>query len=335
MNNKKFVLNYLKYRIKIILLYVLSLTILLIVFFLYRVPFEPAFYGLSLCAFTGIIAGAIDFIKSYKNYSAFFQIKKRILQIPAPEQLPKPNSINEWQQSEIIKLLHDDKKRLTEETENAKRDMAEYYTMWVHQIKTPIAAMNLLLQTDKDCDKALLSSELFKIEQYVEMVLSYIRLKSDSSDLVIKEYSLDAIIKQALRKYSTLFIRKKLSLNFKESGITVLTDEKWLLFVIEQILSNALKYTPSGSISIYTEETGKILVIEDTGIGIAPDDLPRVFERGFTGYNGRTDKKSTGIGLYLCKNILNKLSHTITIESKVANGTKVNIDFSTVDILID
>ena len=147
--------------------------------------------------------------------------------------------------------------------------------------------------------------ELFKIEQYVEMVLSYLRMEEMSSDLAFEEYQLDDIVRQAVRKYSQMFILKRIRLDFQPLQRAVLTDEKWLVFVVEQILSNALKYTKEGSISIYltTYREKLMLAIRDTGIGISREDLPRVFEKGFTGYNGRADKKSTGIGLYLCKRL--------------------------------
>lgn len=153
------------------------------------------------------------------------------------------------------------------------------------------------------------------------MVLLYLRMGDMSSDLDFQEYQLDDVIRQAIRKYSKMFILRKIRLDFQETGKRVLTDEKWLVFVIEQILSNGLKYTKKGSISIYMEEDA--LVIRDTGIGISPEDLPRVFEKGFTGYNGRRDKKSTGIGLYLCKSILDRLGHKIEIRSQVGQGTSV------------
>jgi len=193
--------------------------------------------------------------------------------------------------------------------------------------------MRLLLQSEQSETNSELLEQLFKIEQYVEMALQYLRLENISSDLVLKEHSLDTIVKQAVRKYSNSFIRKKIKLNYAELNHNVLTDEKWLVFVIEQILSNALKYTDSGEISIYMDdEMPDTLVIEDTGIGIAEEDLPRVFERGFTGYTGRIDKKATGIGLFLCKQILDRLSHTITIESQVGEGTKVKIGLDVIDI---
>lgn len=157
---------------------------------------------------------------------------------------------------------------------------------------------------------------------------------SNKNDFVLKEYDLDNIIRQAVRKYAPLFIRKKISLDFQPTNYKVLTDEKWLVFVIEQLLSNAIKYTNKGKISIYSLENKK-LVIEDTGIGISKEDIPRIFDKGFTGYNGRTDKKATGLGLYLCKNILDKLSHKISIESEVGVKTKVILDLAMVNVNIE
>lgn len=202
--------------------------------------------------------------------------------------------------------------------------MTDYYTLWAHQIKTPIAAMGLLLQEEPHPE---LEGELLKIEQYVEMVLGYLRLGSESTDYVFRNCGLDALVRQAVRKYARLFILKKISLDFQETGKTVLTDEKWLSFVIEQLLSNAVKYTPEGGrVRIYGD--GDTLVIADSGIGIQPEDLPRVFEKGFTGFNGREDKKSTGIGLCLCRQVLDRLNHDISIASRPGQGTLVRLDLS-------
>lgn len=203
--------------------------------------------------------------------------------------------------------------------ESAQQEMMDYYTLWAHQIKTPLAAMQLLLTEDPP-DRSALSAELLKTEEYVEMVLSYLRLGCDTTDFVLRRCSLDGIIRAALRKYARLFILKKITLQFHETGRTVLTDEKWLGFVVGQLLSNALKYTPEGgTIRIYGD--GETLAVADTGIGIREEDLPRVFEKGFTGYNGRAEKKSTGIGLYLCRRILTKLGHELTITSRPGQGT--------------
>ena len=212
--------------------------------------------------------------------------------------------------------------------------MADYYTMWTHQIKTPIAALRLLLQGEKQQ-----LEELFKIEQYAEMALHYARLDSISSDLLFQTQDVAAILRAAVRKYSILFIGSGLSFALEEFSLHEVTDEKWLSFVFEQILSNALKYTQDGAIQIYgldrqgekTHGEAAFIVIEDSGIGIREEDLPRIFERGFTGHNGRMDKRSTGIGLYLCRQILDRLSHTIRVESRMGQGTKVIVGFARED----
>ena len=218
--------------------------------------------------------------------------------------------------------------------------MTDYYTIWAHQIKTPIAAMGLILQEAGQSDElnreqnlALLreiSDNLQRIEQYAEMVMCYLRLDSDSTDFVIKEYDLDEIVRQAVRKFSRQFIRKKLSLTYEPLEKTVLTDEKWLLFVIEQVISNAVKYTKTGGAEIYCEEP-LTLCIRDTGIGVAPEDLPRLFEKGYTGCNGRLDKKASGIGLYLCKRICTKLGHNISAENAEGGGMVIRIDLDKIN----
>ena len=205
--------------------------------------------------------------------------------------------------------------------------MIDYYTVWAHQIKTPIAAMRLTLQNEDTPLTRKLTNDLYRIEQYVEMVLTFLRLNSDSTDYVFKEYDLDNIVKSAVKKFSSEFIGRKLRLIYDPLNTSVITDEKWLSFVIEQVLSNALKYTPSGSITISLVGE-KTLRIEDTGIGIAPSDLPRIFENGYTGFNGRTDKKASGIGLYLCRRVCNNLGHTITANSTVDMGTAIDIDLT-------
>jgi signal transduction histidine kinase len=285
-----------------------------------------------LCIFFALIILSIDLWQFYKKHKYLTKLQGQI--ISSIDNLPSPKNLLEKDYYELIHLIHEDKTRLLSAADNAKSNLIDYYTLWAHQIKTPIAAMNLLLQINEHEFDMQLKSELFKIEQYVEMVLTYLRLDSASTDFVIKQYDLSNILKQAIRKYAHMFIQKQISLNLAEINCTVLTDEKWLLFVIEQVLSNALKYTNKGKISIYCE-TNKTLIIKDTGIGIAAEDLPRVFEKGFTGYNGRNDKKSTGIGLYLCKRTFNKLGHTIVIESTIGVGTEVKIGLDAVNITIE
>ena len=194
--------------------------------------------------------------------------------------------------------------------------------------------MDMILQSEDTAEHLELSAQLFRIEQYVEMVLNYIRLGGESSDFVFGEYSLDKIIRQAVHKYAPQFIRKRIRLNYDRTDVKIITDEKWLSFILEQLLSNAVKYTEQGEVAVTVTEDKK-LIISDTGIGIAKEDIPRIFEKGFTGYNGRSDKKSTGLGLFLCKLAADKLSHKISVQSEVGVGTKIVLDLSSYKLITD
>jgi hypothetical protein len=227
----------------------------------------------------------------------------------------------------MLQQLFQEKERLNSASQQSYQDMLEYYTLWVHQIKTPISAIDLILQAEDGLAFSEIKSELFKIQQYVEMVLGYLRLGSQTTDFVFCSHDLDKIIRTAVHSYAGQFIRQHVRLNYTPIHMQVLTDEKWLEFVLEQLLSNALKYTPGGTVTISLEET-HTLVIEDNGIGIAPEDLPRIFEKGYTGLNGRTNRRTTGIGLYLCHEIMEKLGHGISIQSELGQGTAVRLDLN-------
>ena len=321
----KLFLDYLN-KIKLQILLMLFPTILTgMIFLLYQLPLEPILYIAVLWILTGLGTCAFGFHNYQKNIHNLQIISA------APDinlsRMDAPSNEADALQQEIMHSLN--RMRIDAETANQKtlEEMTDYYTMWAHQIKTPIFALRLLLQENPTVNKEALT-ELFKIEQYVEMALHYSRLDSDTTDFVIRKISLDEIVREAVRKYAKLFIRKKIRLDYQPLNIEVLTDEKWLEFVIEQILSNAVKYTPKGTVSIYMENEDT-LIIEDTGIGIRAEDLPRVCERGYTGYNGHSDKRSTGIGLYLCRRVLEQMSHSIEIESEMGKGTRVKIGLIT------
>ncbi|MFQ9013295.1 MAG: sensor histidine kinase [Lacrimispora saccharolytica] len=322
--------NYLKKNVPIFLWTVCFLGMFVLVCFLYGVPVQPAFYTAQVSVVFGILTLTVGFFRFRRKWKELAKAKEDILYT---EELPKAETVIEKEYQEIVAELKKKMSELEEKDQSSYREMIEYYTMWAHQIKTPIAAMRLLLQQEESDKNRELLSELFKIEQYVLMVLQYLRLGSESNDLVLKRQSLDDIIRQAVKKYAPLFIRKKLTLVYTPVNCQVLTDEKWLEFVLEQILSNAIKYTKRGSVAIYMDEQAeKTLVIADTGIGIAAEDIPRVFEKGYTGGNGRYEMSSTGIGLYLCRRALNRLSHTIRIESELGQGTRVYINLETVHL---
>lgn len=299
------------------------------IFFLYRLPMEAVGYALGLCFLLGIIVLMIDAGRYRRRIQGLQEQQEAVGN--GIEKLPQPQDSLEEAYQELLYRAQQARQEQTGALMKEKTDITDYFTLWAHQIKTPIAAMRLLFQQETETpeqfyqQKKECEGELFKIEQYVEMVLQYLRLNSSVNDFVLKEYSMDDMIRQAVRKYAPMFIRKKIALDYEGVKVKVVTDEKWLVFVIEQILSNAIKYTAEGKISIYMEEG--CLVIADTGIGILEEDLPRIFEKGYTGYNGRSDKKASGIGLYLCREILKKLGHKVYVESKPGEGTRVKLVF--------
>lgn len=323
--------TYLKSRLGVVALWALMIVVIALVMWSYRLPIEVAGYVLCLSGFFILAAGIWDFVRFRRLHSALRKLRDEILF--TADNLPETNNAVCGDYTVLVRELFEENRRLRKDSEQVFTEMTDYYTLWAHQIKTPIAAMELVLQQNDGEEFGELRDDLGKIEHYVDMVLGYLRVSSDNSDLVIAEYELDDIVRSAVRKYSRMFIRKRLTLDYKPLDVRVLTDEKWLQFVIEQVLSNAVKYTREGGISVYLEEP-LTLCIADTGIGIAQEDLPRVFEKGSTGLNGRLDKKASGMGLYLCRKICRKLGHGITAESD-GNGTIIRIDLSTKEIGIE
>ena len=291
-----------------------------LIFWLYGLPGEAIAYLLCLCCIGTSFWAVLSFVRFWRKHKILRKMEEAIF--VTAEDLPETTTLIEEDYQHLIQRLVRENRQRQAAADSMLEDLTSYYTLWVHQIKTPIAAMDLLLQAGPDRATEM-EIELQKIAQYVDMVLQYLRLDSTDKDLVLQRCQLVAVVRLTVRKYAKLFILKKIQLVFQETKWEVLSDEKWLCFLLEQLLSNALKYTPEGGkISIFLEgETN--LVIADTGIGIAPEDLPRVFEKGFTGNNGRMDKKATGIGLYLCRRVTNLLGHTISIASEPGVGTQV------------
>ncbi len=322
-------LAYLRDRRKSLGYFICCSLLFFLIFILYRLPLEAFVYGMILCLAIGAVPFFLDYGAYRRRWDTLQWLESQLEDIenylPAPE--------GEWERSYQNLLLSLQRSRLEERAQAAhsRSSMLEYFMMWAHQIKTPIAAMDMLLQSEKELDRSLVAQQLFRIQEYVEMVLTYLRMEDMGADLELHRYELDGIVKAAVKKYSRTFIYRHLYLHYQPLGVRVLTDEKWLQFVIEQVISNALKYTHQGGISIYMDSQYPCrLVIEDTGVGIRAEDLPRVFEKGFTGLNGRADKNATGIGLYLCREIMKNLSHGMGIASKEGEGTRVWMDLDSI-----
>ena len=296
-----------------------------VVFCLYTESFEPLGYSWLLCLYFAVILTGAD----------FWRYRKRCLKLQSwcwcaaasSEAEELPQRIEDVIYRECIRSIQTARAEESGRYREQALEDREYFTVWCHQIKTPIAAMRLMLQGEDSPLARQLSEEVRSVEQYASMVLAFVRLDSDTTDYVFREQALDPIVREAVKKFAGQFIRKKLRLTYEPIRARVLTDEKWLCFVIEQILSNAVKYTNEGGVAITWQEPDT-LVIRDTGIGIAPEDLPRVFEKSYTGYNGRSDKKSSGIGLYLCRRICTRLGHRIGVSSEPGRGTAVWISLS-------
>lgn len=290
----------------------------------------------------------ITVLVGFFRYSSKVKALSNALKRPVEEQAKLPEATDDVEMLYHRLLENQSIARSEAESSAAIRQsqMRDYYSMWVHQIKTPISAMKLLLEAEREdlgqliCDdeqsQYLLSDnmdsfedELFRIEEYVGMALQYQRVSSTENDFVLEKVSVDGVIRDTIKKYAKIMIRRHIGINYSGTGQVVYTDGKWIAFMLEQILSNAIKYTPQGFVTIETaEEKDRFFItIKDTGIGIKAEDLPRVFEKGYTGYNGHADKKATGIGLYLCRQMADKLGHTIRMESEIGKGTKVWIGF--------
>lgn len=331
-------LRYLKEKRVVLLLYFLTVFLFLMVGSLYQIEnLYKLLYAFALTLALWAAAGFADGCR-YVRKSRHLDEAIRLLQdgegfsveglLGGTRSAEPPEAAEslEEKRRQLFFLVCDGRSRERKRWEEQTAERKDYFLMWTHQIKTPVSALKLLMKGE-DRESFLMREELFKIEQYIEMVLSYQRLEDMSQDMMLQEYKLSPLLKHSAKKYAVLFINKKIRLELCETEADILTDEKWFSFCFEQILSNSIKYTEQGEIRIACSEREEdvILTIADTGLGIRAEDLPRIFEKGFTGYNGRMDKKATGIGLYLCRRICGRLGMEITVESAVGKGTTVRL----------
>ena len=241
-----------------------------------------------------------------------------------------------WFQYQKFSDIKDENERLLNENKNLKSEMLNqkddlnaYFLMWLHQIKTPMTVSKLLLEKPDETTNTKLKMQLMYIEQYINMAMNYLKMIDYSTDMDITQVNLDDIIKNLLKKYSLLFIHNHISLEYQSNLTYVVSDSQWLTILIEQILSNALKYTENGKIAIQYLEDKHALEIRDTGIGIRSEDIPKIFDRGYSGFNGRMNEKSSGLGLYLARKISERLNIQIEVESKLSKGSVFRLVFPT------
>ena len=344
----KTVKSFIKRNIEWLILAAVMLCMHVFYLFLIGRPEGDLIYAgiLDLCII--VFSACIAYIRYYRKV----RYLKELLQQPfsGEMKLPETEDVTEELLGHLAENANIERQLTLNTTARQQSEMKDYYAQWVHQIKTPIAGLQLLLQMERsELEEAELKDEiaeelyvkqlqnvtdieeeLFRIEEYVGMALQYQRVNSTENDYILKQISLDTVIREVIHKYAKTMIRRKILMQYEKTEVTVISDEKWLGFVLEQLLSNAVKYMSEGELTIEVREEPQHIWLEirDTGIGIRSEDIPRVFEKGYTGFNGHEDKRSTGIGLYLCREVLQKLGHTIQIQSELGVGTNVKVGFS-------
>ena len=296
------------------------------IFALYGLPMGAVLYAAVLCAALLIAVCAVDYARFVRRHRLLERIARDVRAcVPL---LPEPRDAVEADYQRLLRAAADDWGRDLSDRDARFAERMDYYTLWAHEIKTPIAAMRLRLsEEDSDATRAL-RADLSRVERYVEMAMCYLRLDAQSTDYVFAPCDLGKLARASVRKFAPQFIAGRLRLIMADIDAVALTDEKWLAFVLEQLLSNAVKYTPPGGEVEIGVSDGPVLFVRDTGAGIAPEDQPRIFEQGFTGHIGRADKRASGLGLYLCARVLRALGHGIRCESAPGKGTRMEIDLA-------
>ncbi|KGG80499.1 histidine kinase [Caloranaerobacter azorensis H53214] len=332
MDFKKYILDK-KY---LILFYIILMLFISLVVYL-DITVKVSIGNILYINFVSFVLFLIYLIGEYLLYKRYYEDINYIIKNQREDiinSLPNPNTYIHSLYNELLVSIYNQQNKKIEKLYEEKRENLEFITSWVHEIKTPIAVSRLIIENSmtKSKEEILdsLEEEIDKIEKYVEQALYYSRIDDFSKDYLISEIDIERVVKEVIKKHAKTFINKKIKIDIKNINMNVNTDKKWLMFIINQIIDNSLKYTDKGGcIKIYVEkdEREKRLIIEDNGIGIRKEDIQRVFDRGFTGYNGREYYKSTGMGLYLSKRLAMKLGHDITIESKFKEYTKVIIHF--------
>ncbi|KGR75167.1 sensor histidine kinase [Ureibacillus sinduriensis] len=274
----------------------------------------------------------VEFIKQRNFYSESNNIMESLDQkYLLTEIMKEPDFIEGKVFYDLLKQANKDMHEHVKKYRDMQSEYREYIETWVHEIKTPISSTRLIIENNQNDTTRNIHHEIKKIEEYIEQVLYYSRSNNVSKDYIIKEVPLATLVKNVIKKNSRDFISKSISVDIETVEGTVYSDVKWLEFILNQIIGNSIKYIreSNGNVKVSTtrNENNIVLMIEDNGIGIAEKDLNRVFEKGFTGENGRKYGRSTGIGLYLCRKLAEQLGLGLALTSKPGEGTKVSIIF--------
>ncbi|EFK93950.1 ATPase/histidine kinase/DNA gyrase B/HSP90 domain protein [Finegoldia magna ACS-171-V-Col3] len=287
-------LYFLKKNFNSILFFISINVIYFIVCYLNNVDIRVFIQGFEICLivfFIYLVIKYFDFQKELSNDEKIEELEKQIESMR--------NDYISWQ-----------------------KDIQEYFSMWVHQIKTPITCLEILTEDNKE-----MKMQLKSIDNYTNMAINYLKLNLHEKDMDISAVDVDNLLNMLIKKYSLLFINSHISLDFRKNGLKCITDSKWLSVLLEQILSNAIKYSENSQIILdsFKKDNSVVILIEDHGIGIPEEDINRIFDKGYSGFNGRLKQKSSGLGLYLAKSIADKLEITLKVDSTVGQGSKFYI----------
>lgn len=273
----------------------------------------------------------VDFIKRHQYYVALLKTMDQLEQKTLLSEMIKRGSFLDAQiLYDVLKKSDIYMNNKIAEYERDNRQYREYVELWVHEIKTPIACAKLIIENDKNITTLHIDDELRKIDGFVEQALFYARSTSLEKDFKVEKTTLKELVTSAIKTYSKSIIQIGGGVKLDSLDYEVYTDKKWISFIIGQVIHNATKYEKGNLLIRFyasTYENGVYLVIADNGIGIQEEDISRVFDKGFTGENGRRYNKSTGIGLYLCNKLCEKMNMKITLSSIVNQGTEVKIYF--------
>lgn len=325
-------LNYMKEKIGALLILVFAIFSIEVFLLLYDVGFFIKWYIPICILLTFFAMSIVEYRKKKHFYETILQELNRLDQkYLINELIPTPS----FTEGKILKeILEDANKSMIEHVNNykhANQEYREYIELWIHEVKTPIATSKMIIENHPNEVTRSMEEEIEKIDAYVEQSLFYARSNTLEKDYLIKQVELDRVINKVLLKHRKLLTDRAIQIEFESTDKKVYSDIKWLEFILTQILSNSIKYclNPNPKIRYYLIEQKNMITlsIQDNGIGIEKSELSKVFEKGFTGKNGRIGNKSTGIGLYLCKKLCDKLGHAITIHSVKEEGTTVKITF--------
>lgn len=317
-----------------LLLYIVMYFILLLIMFAFKMEYS------IIIAVAIVLSGfgtAILLLNFFRKKSFYDEITNHLEQLDKKYLILETINTPEFYEGELVyQFLYEINKSMLErirECEFSINDFKDYIEMWIHEIKIPLSSLSLMAHNHRDIFDTRVNQQIKRLDNYVEQVLYYVRSENAEKDYLINENSLNDIVSNVVMKNKDDLLERNIELIVNDVDKIILTDSKWLEFILNQILNNSIKYVKGNDnariqIQALTEERNKtILTIYDNGIGIPEDDLKRVFEKSFTGKNGRTEAKSTGMGLYIAKKLCDKLGHGLFIESAEGEYTKVCLVF--------